>query len=414
MNIEYGLVGEKLGHSYSKLLHSCFGSYRYEYLELAPAEAEALFRSRAFQGLNVTIPYKKTAFNCCDEVSETARETGSVNTLLVRPDGTLYGHNTDVGGFIFMLQSARIDPAGRKCAILGSGGTSLTARTALRRMNAAEITVVSRTGSVNYENVYRLCADCEVLVNCTPVGMFPNNGHAPVDISRFPCLRGVADVIYNPERTRLIMEAKKRGLPCVSGLTMLAEQAREAAELFTGDAIPREKTRSACSFLRAQTLNLVLIGMPGCGKSTVASELGRLMGREVLDCDRLIEERVGMSIPEIFARDGEEGFRRLETEILREITALSGKIIAAGGGAVIKDENIDLMRQNGRVCFLKRPLEKLARDGRPLSSSAEAVGALWEQRKNLYEKAADFAVMNGRSTAEAAEEIRGVFQGLCE
>ena len=350
--MEYGLIGAKLGHSYSVPIHAQLGDYDYRLYERTEAEFVDLMRRRDFKGLNVTIPYKRLALELCDELSDTAREVGSVNTVVRRADGSLYGHNTDIGGFIALAARAGVEIAGKKAVILGSGGTSLTARTACRRLGAKEIVVVSRKGPVDYEALYRDHADAQVLVNTTPVGMYPNNGESAADISRLPCLTGVLDVIYNPDRTALILDARARGLNCAGGLYMLVGQAREAAELFTGRAIPESETERIHALLRGEALNAILIGMPGSGKSSVGRALARRMGRPFVDCDGEIVKRAGKSIPEIFAREGEAAFRALEAAVIADVCREKGQVIATGGGAVLREENVRAMRQNGAVLLI--------------------------------------------------------------
>ena len=400
--MEYGLIGEKLGHSYSPMIHARLADYRYELREIAPENLHNFLVARDFRGLNVTIPYKQAVLPYCAALSETAREVGCVNTLVVRPDGSLYGHNTDIGGFIHMLRCAGIDPKGRKAAVLGSGGTSLTARTALKHLGVREIIVVSRKGPVDYDALYAQHADTEILVNTTPVGMYPKNGVSPVDLGRLPRVCGVADVIYNPEKTALILDAQARGIPAVSGLTMLVAQAREAAEFFAGRSINAELVDAVVGEIKSQTLNLVLVGMPGCGKSTLGQAVADALGRKFVDCDSEIVRRAGMSIPEIFAEFGEAHFRSLETQVLSDVCRESGLVISTGGGAILKPENVRALRQNSRVCFIRRPVELLPRNGRPLSSSEDAVARLWQERREKYESAADFIIDND-STIERAE-----------
>lgn len=400
--MEYGLIGEKLGHSYSPMIHARLADYRYELREVAPENLHDFLISRDFRGLNVTIPYKQAVLPYCAALSETAREVGCVNTLVVRPDGSLYGHNTDIGGFIHMLRRAGIDPTGRKAAVLGSGGTSLTARTALKRLGAREIIVVSRKGPVDYDALYAQHADTEILVNTTPVGMYPKNGVSPVNLDRLPRVCGVADVIYNPEKTALILDAQARGIPAVSGLTMLVAQAREAAEFFAGRSINAELVDAVVGEIKSQTLNLALVGMPGCGKSTLGQAVADALGRRFVDCDSEIVRRAGMSIPEIFAEFGEAHFRSLEAQVLADACRESGLVISTGGGAILKPENVRALRQNSRVCFIRRPVELLPRNGRPLSSSEDAVARLWQERREKYESAADFIIDND-STIERAE-----------
>lgn len=407
--MEYGLIGEKLGHSYSQMIHARLADYRYELKEVAPERLDAFIEARDFRGLNVTIPYKQAVMKHCAELSPEAMEVGSVNTLIVRPDGSLYGHNTDIDGFIYMLRRGGIDPAGAKAVILGSGGTSLTARAALTRLGAREIVTVSRKGPVDYAALYAEHADAEILVNATPVGMYPKNGASPVELDRLPKVRGVADVIYNPEKTALILAAQAKGIPAVSGLSMLVAQAREAAELFAGHAIPAGRVEDIVSEIGAQTLNLILVGMPGCGKSTLGQAVAAALQREFVDCDAEIVRRAGKCIPEIFAQDGEGAFRALESSVLADVCRGHGLVISTGGGAVLRAENRDAMRQNGRVCLIRRALALLPRDGRPLSASEDAVARLWEARRAAYETAADFPVENDGTVEEAAEKIREGF-----
>lgn len=407
--MEYGLIGEKLGHSYSQMIHARLADYRYELKEVAPERLDAFIEARNFRGLNVTIPYKQAVMKHCAELSPEAMEVGSVNTLIVRPDGSLFGHNTDIDGFIYMLCRGEIDPAGAKAVILGSGGTSLTARAALTRLGAREIVTVSRKGPVDYAALYAEHADAEILVNATPVGMYPKNGASPVELDRLPKVRGVADVIYNPEKTALILAAQAKGIPAVSGLSMLVAQAREAAELFAGHAIPAGRVEDIVSEIGAQTLNLILVGMPGCGKSTLGQAVAAALQREFVDCDAEIVRRAGKSIPEIFAQDGEGAFRALESSVLADVCRGHGLVISTGGGAVLRAENRDAMRQNGRVCLIRRALALLPRDGRPLSASEDAVARLWEARRAAYETAADFPVENVGTVEEAAEKIREGF-----
>lgn len=392
--MKYGLIGAKLGHSYSPEIHARLGDYEYRLYERTEREFIELMASRAFRGLNVTIPYKVVAYDHCDALSDTAREVGCVNTLVVRPDGALYGHNTDIGGFMAMARRAGVEIAGKKCAILGSGGASLTAQAACRRFGAAQIVVVSRRGPVDYPALYRDHADAQVLINTTPVGMYPNNGQSPADISRLPRLTGVLDVIYNPDKTALILDAEARGIPCAGGLYMLVAQAREAAELFTGHAIPDARTDEIYGALRAEALNLILVGMPGSGKSSIGRALAEQMGREFVDCDTEIVKRARQTIPEIFATRGERAFRDMESQVIAQVCREKGRVIATGGGAILRRENVRAMRQNGAVILVERRLDELPMDGRPLSSSQQALYDMWRVREPLYRAAADAAIDN--------------------
>ncbi len=407
--MEYGLIGAKLGHSYSVPIHAQLGDYDYRLYERTEAEFIDLLRRRDFKGLNVTIPYKVLAYGRCEALSDAAREVGCVNTLVVRPDGSLYGHNTDIGGFIAMTGRAGVTITEKKAVILGSGGTSLTARAACRRLGAREIVTVSRKGPVDYDALYRDHADAQVLINTTPVGMYPNNGARPADISRLPALEGVLDVIYNPDRTALVLDAEARGIPASGGLYMLVAQAREAAELFTGRRIPETETARIHGLLRREALNAVLIGMPGCGKSTVGRALAARMGRPFVDCDGEIERRAGKPIPEIFARDGEAAFRELEAAVIADVCREKGRVIATGGGAVLRGENVRAMRQNGAVLLLERDIASLSMDGRPLSRSLDALREMRQVRGPLYCAAADAAIDNNAAPEDAVARAEEAF-----
>ena len=406
--MQYGLIGAKLGHSYSVPIHAQLGDYDYQLYERTEEAFVELLKRRDFRGLNVTIPYKRLAFEHCDALSDTAREVGCVNTLVVREDGSLYGHNTDIGGFIALARRTGVEIAGKKAVILGSGGTSMTARAACRRLGARKIVVVSRRGPVDYAALYRDHADAQVLVNTTPVGMYPNNGQSAADLSRLPQLEGVLDVIYNPDRTALALDAEARGIPAAGGLYMLVGQAREAAELFTGRAIPESETERIYRQLRDEALNLILIGMPGSGKSRIGRALSQRMGRPFVDLDGEIVRRAGRSIPEIFAQEGEAAFRALEHQVVCDVCREKGQIVATGGGAVLREDNVRAMRQNGRLVLLTRSLDKLPMTGRPLSKSPEALREMWAAREPYYRAAADGAIENDAApdiVAARAEEV---------
>lgn len=400
--MEYGLLGEKLGHSFSPQIHKALADYDYRLLPTPHTAVEELLRRREFKGLNVTIPYKRTVIPLCDEVDPRAAAIGAVNTV-VNQDGKLTGYNTDIDGLIYLAKRAGVDMAGKKVVILGSGGTSRTARAAAQELGAAEIVVVSRTGEDNYENISRH-ADAGVLINTTPVGMFPNCGEAAVSLDGFPCLTGVLDVVYNPLRTALVMEAEDRGIPCSCGLPMLAAQARRAAELFTGESLPDDRLEAVISGLTAQVRNVVLIGMPGCGKSAVGRRLAKRLGKELLDLDALITERAGKPIPDIFAQEGEEAFRALESQIVREAGARTGCVLSTGGGIVTRRENYAPLHQNGVIVHIIRDLSLLPTAGRPVSQSTD-LHELWRRREPLYRAFADLTIGNSGPLAETAAQI---------
>ena len=400
--MEYGLLGEKLGHSFSPQIHRDLAGYDYQLLPTPPEAVEDLFARRAFQGLNVTIPYKRTVMPLCDEIDPRAAAIGAVNTV-VNQNGRLTGYNTDIDGFLYMARRAGVDMAGKKVVILGSGGTSRTARAAAGELGAREIVTVSRHGEDNYQNLSRH-ADAQVLVNTTPVGMYPNWGQSPVSLESFPALEGVLDVVYNPLRTALLLQAEERGLPRSCGLPMLVAQAKRAAELFTGRNIDDSRTEAVLHGLREQLTSIVLIGMPGCGKTTVGRALAGKLGRTFVDLDEEIVRRAGTSIPEIFAREGEAGFRERESALVREFGERTGLVVSTGGGVVTRRENYIPLKQNGLLLHLRRDPAALPTDGRPLSQ-VTAPEELWRRRAPLYAAFADGEIDNNGTLAGTLEQI---------
>ncbi len=401
-----GLLGKKLGHSYSPRIHARMGDYGYRLFEKTEEELPDFLRSGPWDALNVTIPYKKAVLPYCAALSEAARKTGSVNTLVRQPDGGLFGDNTDVEGFLATVRSSGLALKGEKCLVLGSGGASAAVCAALEALGA-EAVVISRRGENNYDNLSRH-REAAFAVNATPLGMYPENGASPLDLRLFPRCRGVFDLIYNPARTALLLQAEALGIPGFGGLRMLVAQAAKSSEDFTGKAVPEERVRQIEKELRRETENIVLIGMPGCGKSTVAALLGKATDREVLDADALIAERAGRSIPEIFSDEGEEGFRRREAEVLRELGKRSGKVVATGGGCVTREENYPSLHQNGRIFWLRRDLEKLPREGRPLSLSGD-LREMARVREPLYRRFADEIIDNNSAPEET---VRRILEGM--
>ena len=401
-----GLLGKTLGHSYSPAIHCRLGDYAYDLFEKTEDELDGFLRSGAFDGLNVTIPYKKTVVPYCAALSPAAKALGSVNTIVRRPDGTLYGDNTDLAGFLYMVRCSGVSVAGEKALVLGSGGASVTVVEALRQLGAREVVVISRSGENNYENLDRH-RDAALIVNTTPVGMYPNNGKAALSLEDFPALRGLLDVVYNPARTALILDAERRGIPCLSGLRMLVAQAKASAEQFTGTAIPDSRVEEIFRELSAETGNIVLVGMPGSGKSAVGRAVAEALGRPFFDADREIVRTAGMEIPAIFAGQGEAAFRDLECRVLAELGKKSGCVIATGGGCVLREENYDSLHQNGTIFWLRRDLGKLPREGRPLSQNAD-LAAMYEARKPRYERFADHAVDNDGPLPDTVQQILDV------
>jgi len=406
-----GLLGRKLGHSYSPQIHSHLGNYSYLLFEKEPQELEAFLKESDFAGLNVTIPYKKDVIPFLDELSPVALRMGAVNTIVRKSDGALVGHNTDYFGFSSMVSQSGLCPKGKKCLVLGSGGASNTAVTVLREMGG-EVIVVSRTGENNYQNLGRH-ADASILVNATPVGMYPENSISPVSPEQFPNLEGILDLIYNPARTKLLMDAAERGLIAMNGLWMLVAQAKESAEWFTGEKISDSIISRIHRTLQLQMENIVLIGMPGCGKSTVGELLARKLGKQFVDADAALEEACGRKIADIIPTDGEEVFRRLETDALSVLGKKSGLVIATGGGCVTQEHNYPLLHQNGSIFWLQRSLDALPTDGRPLSQ-LNSPKKLYQIRKPMYTRFADFTVSNDSTPEMTVSQILAILEGSHE
>ena len=402
-HLEYGVLGEHLAHSFSPAIHQRLASYDYQAVELTPEEVGPFLQKGAYQGLNVTMPYKKAVIPYCSELSPAARRIGSVNTIVKRPDGSLYGDNTDYDGFFYLLQSANAQVRGKKVLVLGSGGASLTVRAVLTDLEAGAVVTISRSGQDNYNNLDRH-RDAEWIVNTTPVGMYPNTGTAPVDLRAFPHCESVFDVIYNPAKTQLLLDAERLGLRCANGLGMLVAQAKAAAERFLGTVISSDQVEEITAAIERQTKNLLLIGMPGCGKTTVGQELSSCLNRPLEDVDQNIMTAADRSIPDIFAQEGETGFRVREHRALCEAAKESGRVIACGGGIVTQKENWDPMRQNSIIIYLRRDLTLLPTGGRPMSQS-NSLEVLYQQRAPLYERLADLTVENQGTPKETAQEI---------
>lgn len=400
----FGLLGRKLGHSLSPQIHEKLGDYKYELFCREPEELEKFFSDTSLKGYNVTIPYKVDAFRACDEKSERAKKIGSVNTCIRREDGTLYGDNTDYFGFSYMAKKAGACFAGKKVLVLGSGGASLTVQVVAKDEGAREVVVVSRTGENNYENI-SLHADADIIVNTTPVGMFPNNGERLIDLGIFTSCSCVLDLIYNPLKTQLLLDAEKLGISCANGLIMLVAQAVKAAEQFIKTEIPEEKIDEVYSSLLNERKNIVLVGMPGSGKSTVGRLLAEKLGREFADTDEMIEERENKKIPRIFAERGEAYFRDVESLCVREAGKRMALVIATGGGAVLREENRNAIKENSVVVFLDRDLSSLATEGRPLSSSEEKLKKMQEIRYPIYKEIADFTVKTDPDEKITTDEV---------
>ncbi len=404
-----GLLGGKLGHSYSPQIHSQLGPYEYRLFEKKPEELANFLKKGDFAGLNVTIPYKKDVIPYCSALSPVAQRLGAVNTIVRKPDGSLIGHNTDYYGFFSMVKRTGLAVEGKKALVLGSGGASNTVCAVLEELGA-KVIVISRSGENNYGNL-RLHSDAALIVNTTPVGMYPHVGKSPLKLEGFLALEGVLDVIYNPARTKLLLDAEKRGLVTENGLWMLVAQAKEASEWFTGCQIPESAIADIHRKLRRQMENIVLIGMPGCGKSSIGKHLAAELGKTFVDADFAITQAAGCDIPTIFATEGEAGFRRWETSVLAELGKQSGLVIATGGGCVTKKDNYPLLHQNGNMIWVKRELEDLPVDGRPLSQQNK-LADMYAKRKPMYEAFAEGIVNNNGTLAEAVSQCRKVWEDL--
>ncbi len=424
-NEKYGLIGKTLVHSYSKEIHEALGRYQYQLFSLAEDEMPDFINARDFRGLNVTIPYKKDVIPLCDEVTDLARGIGAVNTLfwkyasgtgssesISQEDKILVGHNTDYEGFLYAASRAGIDFEGKGVLILGTGGTSLMARRAAADQNAAKIYIASRhpetdppSGSeiqdagilstVSYDQLPEIADSIDVIVNTTPVGTFPNNMQQVIRLKDFPGCQAVIDVIYNPFKTALLLEAEKLGLKYTNGLPMLVAQATAAAGYFLGTpgAFQKENQRIIKS-MKQRMGNIVLIGMPGTGKSLIGKFLAELTGKTLQDTDAKIEEEAKMTIPEIFEKEGEAGFRDRESAICKKLGKERNLIIATGGGAILRPENVDALRQNGTLVHITRSIDKLPTRGRPLSQNIETLKKMEAQRMPLYKSAADITFRN--------------------
>ena len=393
--MEYGLIGEHLGHSYSKEIHGMIADYDYELKEIERADLDTFMKAKDFKAINVTIPYKQDVISYLDEIDEGAAAIGAVNTI-VNKDGILRGYNTDFAGMSALASRLGIDLNGKKVLICGTGGTSKTAAALAASKGAAQVLRLSRSrkeGCITYEEARQLHTDADVIINTTPSGMFPDTDACPVDIDAFSGICGVIDVIYNPLRTNLVLDAQEKGIPAGGGLYMLAAQAVYACGHFLGKEMSREDTDRAFDAVAFRKKNIVLTGMPGCGKTTVGKIVSGKLKRKLVDTDRVITERIGMPIADYFEKYGEKAFRDIESEVIGAMSKESGLVIATGGGAVLRKENVRALKHNGTVVFIDRPLEKLtATKDRPLSSDREALKKRFDERYDIYRNSADCRV----------------------
>ena len=399
----YGILGEHLPHTHSPFLHREIWNCQYRKIEMSRDKAEAFLLSKQFDGVNVTVPYKKLAYEKCDVLSERAKRVGCVNTV-VNCGGVLYGYNTDYGGFYALSRSIGVDFYKKKVVILGSGGTYLTAKAVCEDNGAAETVCVSRSGENNYSNISRHF-DADILVNTTPCGMYPGNECSPIDLSQFEKLSAVIDVIYNPLKTRLVLQAESLGIAAAGGLEMLINQAIASAELFSGKPVGADKADTVRKKAERRVRNIVLIGMPGCGKTTLGRIVSGILSKPFFDTDREIIAREGMSIEDIFRVKGEEYFRNAESEVISELGKKSGVVIACGGGSILRKENRLNLMQNGKVYFINRKIDKLSTKGRPLSNGEGALEKLYLQRVKIYRAMCDREIFSNQAIDSCASEI---------
>lgn len=390
----YGCIGSTLIHSFSKEIHARLADYDYELIELTEEELGPFLTAKEFAAVNVTMPYKQAVIPYLDEVSDVARRIGAVNTIVHR-EGKLYGYNTDYYGMKALTQRLGLDLQGKKVLILGTGGTAKTACVMATDLGAARVLTVSRrqaAGVVTYAEAVPEHTDAQIIINTTPVGMFPDGDATPIDLTPFAALEGVVDAVYNPLRTNLVLDAQARGIPAEGGLYMLVMQAVAAAEKFTDTAIDRHRAEDVYASILASIENVVLIGMPGCGKSTIGGRLP-VDGYAFIDTDSAVEKRCGRTIRELIATKGEGCFRDMESAVIRNLSPRNGLVVATGGGAVLREKNVRHLKRNGRLFFLDVPLACLPTTAdRPLSDTAEKLAALYEQRIDMYRTAADVVV----------------------
>lgn len=408
----YGCIGEHLPHSFSKIIHEKIEDYSYTLQELSPDDVAPFMQKKDFLGINVTIPYKETVIPYLNETDDAAKAIGAVNTVVNR-DGKLYGYNTDYAGLATLISKTGLLLKGKKVLIIGKGGTAKTAHAVSEDCGAREVFHITRTGALTYQQAYKEHHDAEIIINTSPCGMFPKIDTLPCDADNnpfsfdaFPSLEGVIDVVYNPLRTRLVLEAQKRGLATEGGLYMLVAQAVFAASHFTGKNYPNAMIDEVFRSLLAEKENIVLIGMPGSGKTTLSKILSESLGYQMIDTDTLIIQKIGMPIGDYFKKHGEKAFREVESQVIHEIAGLTGTVIATGGGAVLNEDNITALKQNGRLYFLDRPLASLMPTAdRPTASDTEAIAKRYQERYAIYTACADEIIRDFSSPEITAQTI---------
>ncbi len=407
--MKYCLIGEKLGHSYSVIIHEKRG---YDYI-LRPIERNALFNfcKEDYDGFNITIPYKKDIMQWLDFISDDAKQIGAVNTVK-RENGKLYGYNTDLGGLKYTFDRIGVSLKGQNVLVLGSGGASKVAVTLAKKEGAKSVNIVSRTGEINYQNVYEKVPFATVIINTTPVGMFPNVDDSPISLDGFENLIAVVDAIYNPYQTKLLVQAQRKKLKFSNGLAMLVEQGLIAEDIWSNTTHTKQETEDIISYLVQKTMNVVLFGMPSCGKSTLGRLVSKKLNRQFVDTDELVKEKTGKTPAEIITESGEKVFRDIESDVIKSVASLSGKVISLGGGGVLRRENVDALKQNGIMVYVDRPLELLVDEDRPLTQQ-KGVQKLFEERKGKYESAKDICVTNNGNIENGVKEIIEKYEIAC-
>lgn len=407
--MKFALIGEKLGHSFSKIIHESCG-LSYDLIQLKKEELVSFFSACSYDGFNVTIPYKKEVMKYLDAIDEKAQLVGSVNTV-VRKDGKFYGYNTDVFGLEYLINKQNVTLAGKDVLILGSGGASTTAVAVCKMQKAKSYTVLSRSGELNYQNCYERL-NPQIIINTTPVGMFPNDEEMPVDLDRFSSIQAVFDLIYNPIRTNLVSSAKSKGIVAVGGLAMLTSQALKSQEIWLNNEVTSSKIQQITQSLAIQKNNLVLSGMAGCGKTTIGELLSRKLGLQFFDVDREIEKEHALTPAQIIERFGEKKFREIEEQTIKTLSSSGGKVISLGGGSVLLESNVKRLKRNGIIVYIKRDVEKLVDDDRPLSKKF-GVKQLFESRKEIYNSTCDVSVENNCDIETAVKGVIGNYENSC-
>lgn len=410
----FGLIGEQLGHSFSKMIHTAFALYPYQLWELAPEELEDFLTQKNFDGINVTIPYKEAVISYCDVVDEKAMEIGAVNTIVNR-EGVLYGYNTDYFGFLYLTKQSGVSLEGKNILVLGDGGTAKTVRAVAKAEKAGKITTVSRNPAptladrISYATAAK-AKDTQIIINTSPVGMYPNNGDCLVDIADYPALEAVFDAVYNPLTTELLFQARARDIVAENGLSMLVAQAWEAASLFTGRFLEQSLVSSVTEELLSQRQNISLIGMPGAGKTSLGQELSKALGKTFVDLDLEIEKTAGKKITELFKEEGEGHFRQLEKEITARVSKETAQVISTGGGIILDPSNIKNLKQNGIILWIDAPVEELSLGAhRPLAQQRQDLEKLYRERQHLYRKAADIRLEYHPDFSENVKQMLALF-----